>query len=90
LHKYKKADCWCVYIEEKTIQNIPAVPFALMMGAILAVIGLIMGIIFALVFGSIMSMVPTGGLVDLTGFSILFGLGAIIIMPIGGFIGGLI
>jgi cell shape-determining protein MreD len=77
-------------MEEKTIQNIPAVPFALMMGAILAVIGLIMGIIFALVFGSIISMVPTTAGIDFTGFGVLFGLGAIIIMPIGGFIGGLI
>jgi hypothetical protein len=77
-------------MEEKTIQAIPAVPFAMMMGAIQAVIGLIIGIIFAIASTAIMSMIPTIEGVDFTGFGVLFGLGAIIIMPIAGFIGGLI
>jgi hypothetical protein len=77
-------------MEEKTIQNIPAVPFALMLGAIGAVLGLILGIFYALVFGSIMSLIPTTAGVDLGALGILFGVGAIIIMPIVCFIGGLI
>jgi len=77
-------------MEEKTIQNIPAVPFAVMMGAIAAVIGLIIGIIYAVAFSAIMSLIPTTTGIDLTGLGVLFGVGAIIIMPIIGFIGGLI
>lgn len=77
-------------MEEKTIQAIPAVPFAMMMGAIQAVIGLIIGIVFAIASTAIMSLIPTTAGVDFTGFGVIFGLGAIIIMPIAGFIGGLI
>jgi len=43
---------------EKTIQSIPVMPFAMMLGIISAVIGLIIGIIYALVFGAIISAVP--------------------------------
>ncbi len=78
-------------MEEKTIRAIPAVPFAVMMGAVAAVIGLIVGIIFAIGSTAILSLVNVpGSEIDLTGFGLLFGLGAIIIMPIAGFIGGLI
>jgi len=78
-------------MEERTIRAIPPMPFAVMMGAIAAVIGLIVGIIFAVASTAIMSMftVP-GSTIDLTGFGLLFGLGAIIIMPISMFIVGLI
>ena len=80
-------------MEEKTIQSIPVMPFAMMYACISAAIGLIMGIFFALFFGAIVASVPTqttpelgiGGLL-----SIFFGLGAIIVVPIVSFIGGLI
>jgi hypothetical protein len=78
------------YMEEKTIQAIPLMPFALMIACIAAVIGLILGIFYALMFGAILSAIPSTTGIDLSGFSILFGVGAIIIMPIIGFIGGLI
>jgi hypothetical protein len=77
-------------MEERTIEAIPAVPFAVMLGAIAAVIGLIIGIIYAVAFSAIMSLIPTTAGIDLTGLGVLFGVGAIIIMPIMGFIGGLI
>lgn len=81
-------------MEEKTIKNIPAIPFATMFGAISAVIGLIVGIIMAIFSTAIMSMIPTGTGIPLTGFGIIFGIGSIIILPIiyfiSGFIGGLI
>jgi hypothetical protein len=80
-------------MNEKTIQSIPLMPFALMLACISAVIGLIIGIIYALVFSAIFSAipstVPTTG-IDLSFFQILFGAGAIIMGPILGFIGGLI
>lgn len=76
---------------ERTIRNIPAMPFAVMMGAIQAVIGLIAGILMAVVSTAIMSIVSSAAPdVDLTGFGVLFGVGAIIALPIIGFIGGLI
>jgi len=80
-------------MEEKTIQNIPAMPFALMIGAIGAVLGLIIGIFYAIIGTAIMSALSgTSGVtgVDLTGFGIIFSVLAIIIMPIIMFIGGLI
>lgn len=77
-------------MEEKTIQNIPAVPFALMLGAIAAIIGLIVGIIFAIASTAMMSMISSTYGIDVTGWGILFGAASIIIMPIICFIGGLI
>ncbi|MFP3985899.1 MAG: hypothetical protein ACLFU9_08075 [Candidatus Bathyarchaeia archaeon] len=77
-------------MEEKTIRNIPAVPFAVMMGAINAVIGFIAGIFMAIFWTAMFSMIPTGTDINLAGLGLLFGAGAIIIMPIMGFIGGLI
>ena len=80
-------------MEEKTIQSIPVMSFALMYACIQAIIGLIVGIFYALIFGAIFSAIssaiPSGG-VDLTGFSVLFGAAAIVIFPIGAFIGGLV
>jgi len=67
-------------------------PVALMAACIGAVIGLIIGIFYALFFGALFSLIPstaqTG--VDLGFLRVIFGVGAIIIMPIMGFIGGLI
>lgn len=82
-------------MKEKTIQSIPVLPFALMLGVISAVIGLIMGIFYALVFGAIFSTIPnlaiaSPGVFDVSWLSVIFGVGAIIIMPIIGFVGGLI
>jgi hypothetical protein len=80
-------------MNEKTIQSIPVMPFALMLGCISAVIGLIIGVIYALlftaIFSSIPSTVPSTG-VNLSFLQVLFGAGAIILGPILGFIGGLI
>ncbi len=77
---------------ERTIQSIPVMPFALMLACIGAIIGLIVGVFYALFFGAIFSLIPsttpTG--VDLTFFKLIFGVGAILVMPILGFIGGLI
>ena len=77
---------------EKTIQSIPVMPLALMLACIGAVIGLIIGVFYALFFGTIFSLIPstaqTG--VDLAFLRVIFGVGALIIMPVLGFIGGLI
>jgi hypothetical protein len=76
---------------EKTIQSISVLPFALMLAAISAVIGLIIGIIYALVFGAIFAAIPnTTGVPNFGLFSVIFGVGAVVIMPIAGFVGGLI
>ena len=80
---------------ERTISSIPVMPLAMMLGVISAIIGLIIGIFYALVFGTIISTFPTNSpttpeYFNLNMFSVLFGVGAIIIMPIIGFIGGLI
>jgi len=81
-------------MEEKTIQSISVLPLALISGLIGAVIGLILGIFYAVVFGAIFSTIPPGtlttGVFDFGWFSIIFGVAAIIIMPILGFIVGLI
>ncbi len=80
------------YMNEKTIQSVPVMPFALMLACIGAVIGLIVGIFYAIFFGAIFPMIPstiqTG--IDLTFLRIIFGVGAIIVVPILGFVGGLI
>jgi hypothetical protein len=79
-------------MEEKTIQSIPVMPFALMYACISAVIGFFVGIFYALLFGAIFNSIPsstTGGF-NLGWLSLIFGVGAIIIMPIIAFIGGLI
>lgn len=81
-----------LYMNEKTIQSIPIMPFALMLACIGAAMGLIVGIFYALFFGALFSMIPspTPSGIDLTLFRVLFGAGALIIMPILGFVGGLI
>ena len=79
-------------MNEKTIQSIPVMSFAMMLACIGAIIGLIVGVFYAIFFGAIFSAIPsttqTG--VNLDFLKIIFGVGAIIIMPIFGFIGGLI
>ena len=79
---------------EKTVQSIRVLPFALMMGVISAIIGLIVGVIYALVFGAIFSGIPappdTTGVINFSWLGVLFGVGAMVIMPILGFVGGLI
>jgi hypothetical protein len=77
-------------MDEKTVEAIPAMPFAVMMGAIDAIIGLIVGIIFALFSSAISSSLSSAYGVDVTGWGVLFGVAAIIVMPIACFIGGLI
>ncbi len=84
-------------VVEKTIQKIPVMPFALMLACIGAVIGVIIGIFYAAVFGAIFSTILQN-LPSTTGstrvipsfFGVIFGVGAIVIMPITMFIGGLI
>jgi len=79
-------------MEEKTIQSIPVMPFALMYACISAIIGVIIGIFYAVVFGAIFASIPsstTGGF-SLGWLSLFFGVGAIIVVPIVSFIGGLI
>jgi hypothetical protein len=80
-------------MDEKTIMRIPALPLGLMFGAIQAVISLISGIIVALTWTSIFSFVsqmPNYTGPPLTFFGILFGIGAIVIFPIFGFVAGLV
>jgi hypothetical protein len=79
-------------MEEKTIQSIPVMPFALMYACISAAIGFIMGIFYALLFGGIFASVPsstTGGL-DLGWLGLFVGVGAVIVVPIITFVAGLI
>ena len=78
-------------MEEKTIQSIPVMPFALMNACLSAVIGLFVGVIYAVIFGAVFAAIPisTTG-VNLTGLGIIFGAGALIVIPIIAFIGGLI
>jgi hypothetical protein len=80
-------------MEEKTITRIPPMPFALMWGAISAIIGLIAGIIAAIFWASLFSWITT--IPNYTGpplsaFGIIFGIGAVFIFPIAWFIVGLI
>jgi hypothetical protein len=80
-------------MEEKTITRIPPMPFALMWGAISAIIGLIAGIIAAIFWASLFSWITT--IPNYTGpplsaFGIIFGIGAVIIFPIAWFITGLV
>ncbi|MGD2066858.1 MAG: hypothetical protein PVI43_06795, partial [Candidatus Bathyarchaeota archaeon] len=78
-------------MELKTISSVPVIPFALMFGVISAVIGLILGIIYALVLGSIISTSPISNeLFNFGWLQVLFGVSAIVIMPILGFVGGFI
>jgi hypothetical protein len=77
-------------MNERTIQSIPIMPFALMFACISAVIGLIIGIFYAAVFGAMFAAIPSTTGINMGALSILFGVGAIVIMPILGFIGGLI
>lgn len=83
-------------VVEKTIQKIPVLPFALMLGCIGAVIGIIVGIIYAVVFGAlfsaILSNIPasTGNLPNSGILGLFFGLAAIVIMPIVMFVGGFV
>lgn len=79
-------------MEEKIIQSVPVMPFALMYACISAIIGLIIGIFYAILFGAISANVPssTTSPVNLGWFGLLFGVGAIIVTPIVSFIVGLI
>ena len=79
-------------MEEKTVQAVPVIPFALMYASVNAIIGLIVGIFFAVIFGAAFSAVPSTSTLgfDPGIFSVIFGVGAVIIIPIMAFIGGLI
>jgi hypothetical protein len=80
------------HMTEKTIQSVPVMPFAMMLACIGAVIGAILGVFYALFFGALFSLIPsttqTG--IDLNFLRIVFVVGALIVMPIVGFVGGLI
>ncbi len=75
-------------MEEKTIEAIPAIPLALMLGAINAVIGFFVGTVITIFSVIIMSMIPPGPCPPLIG--LFFGVTSIIAMPIIGFIAGFI
>jgi len=79
-------------MEERTIQSIPVMPFALMYACISAAIGFIIGIIYALLFGAIFAGIPsstTGG-IELGWLGLFVGVGSVIVTPIISFVGGLI
>jgi hypothetical protein len=67
-------------------------PLALTLACIGAVIGLIIGVFYALFFGAIFSLISSAAQtrVDMTFLRVIFGVGALIIMPVIGFVGGLI
>jgi hypothetical protein len=78
-------------VEEKTIQSIPVMPFALMYACISAAIGFIIGIFYALIFGALFASIPsTATGVNLSWLGLFVGVGSVIVMPIISFIGGLI
>lgn len=74
----------------KTIEAIPVTPFAMMLGAISAVIGFIAGLLTTVLWTGIIGLIGTGAGVDLGGLAVLVGAGSIIIMPIVAFISGLL
>ncbi|AXV37793.1 MAG: hypothetical protein KO217_04895 [Methanobacteriaceae archaeon] len=74
----------------KEIKSVPVVSFALITGAVLAVITLIMGVIMTIFTASILAMIPadTANVAGFSGaFSAVF---FIIVWPIMAFIGGFI
>lgn len=78
---------------EKTIVRIPAMPFALMSGAISGVLGLLMGVLMSAFWASILSMInsmPSYSRPSLPGFSVFFGIWAIVFFPITMFVAGLV
>jgi uncharacterized membrane protein YkgB len=80
-------------MEGKTVIRISAMPFALMYGAVSAVIGLIAGVFMAIFWTSMFSFttsIPNYTGPSLTGFGVLFGVGAIVFFPILMFAFGLI
>jgi len=80
-------------MERKTIARIAVLPFGLMYGAISAIIGLIIGIIFAAFLAPIFFYTTSATGYpgpSLSVFGFLFGVGAIVLFPIGMFASGLI
>jgi hypothetical protein len=79
-------------MEEKTIQSIPLMSLALMYACISAAIGFIVGIFYAVIFGTIFANIPytTTSPFNFSWLGLIFGVGAIIVMPIISFVGGLI
>ena len=83
-------------MEAKTISSVSVIPFALMFGVISAIIGLVVGIIYAIMFWAILSTAPTTSTfstffdINISWLRVLFGVGAVVIMPILGFVGGFI
>ena len=80
------------HMEERTIQSVPVMPFALMYACISAAIGFVVGIFYALLFGGIFASIPssaTGG-IDIGWLGLFFGVGSVIVMPILLFVTGLI
>ena len=80
-------------MEEKTITRIPPMPLAMMLGTIGAVLGLIGGLItagFWVSIASLASSMPGYQGPPLGAFQIFFGIGAIVLFPILGFVSGLL
>ena len=81
-----------LHMEERTIQSIPVMPFALMYACISAAIGFVVGIFYALLFGGIFASVSssTTSSLNLGWLSLFVGVGAVIVMPVILFVSGLI
>ncbi len=80
-----------IFMDERTIQSIPVMPFALMYGCISAVIGFFIGIFYAWLFGAIFASVPSSTTgINLGWLSLFVGVGSVILMPIISFVSGLI
>ena len=64
-------------MEEKTIKNIPAIPFSMMLGAVSGVIGFVVAVIIAIFW---IPLIAAGNSSAVPGFGLLFGMGAIIMI----------
>lgn len=77
-----------------TIKRIEPMSLARMMGLLYAVMGFLFGALFSVISFTMSSLLPTASPSSFGPFRILFGVGAIILLPVlygaMGFIGGLI
>jgi len=78
-------------MDEKVVKRVYPVQFALMYGAVSAVIGVIIGLIVTLFSAGIITLIPASTVdVNAPLIGIFIGVGSIIVIPIGLFIVGFI
>ncbi|MGC9517334.1 MAG: hypothetical protein ACP5C3_06535 [Methanomicrobiales archaeon] len=74
----------------KEIRSVPVVPFALISGAVLAVLTFIWGVIMTIFFASILAMIPADTLNGVAFGGAMSAIVFLIVWPILAFIGGFI